>query len=57
MLTITVPRWFVAAALVAAGIGVLGLCSPSGNAQQPQPLPFANSVEQRGEIIKELREI
>lgn len=57
MMTITLPRWLVATALMSAGIGMLGLYGPTGSAQQPQPLPFANSVEQRGEILKELREI
>ncbi len=45
--------------LVAAlGVGgVLGLYRVEPAASQPPKLPFSNSVEQRAEMIKELREI
>ena len=56
-MTIIVPRWLFVAGLLAAGISVLGLYSPSGSAQQATPLPFANAVEQRTEMIRELQAI
>ncbi len=56
-MTIILPRWVLVAAFVGATFYVLGLCSPTGTAQQPTPQPFANAVEQRSEMLRELREI
>lgn len=44
----------IAACLV---LGVLGFYSTSGAAPQGGQPPFANAVEQRSEMIRELREI
>ncbi len=54
------PRGFRGfAAIVAAVVvcGVLGLYRAEKAVSQPPKLPFSNSVEQRAEMIKELREI
>jgi cell division protein FtsB len=50
------PRWMPVLALNFVGLCVLGLYSPSG-AQPPDNLPFANSVEQRQEMIAQLKQI
>ncbi|MDX1947429.1 MAG: hypothetical protein SFU86_18655 [Pirellulaceae bacterium] len=48
-------RWSLPAAFVGLVVGVLGFYG-SGIAAPQQP-PFASSVEQRSEMIQELREI
>jgi hypothetical protein len=50
-------RWMLIVTFLALAIGVLGFYSPTGAAPQGGQLPFANSVEQRLEIVTELREI
>ena len=50
-------RW---SALIAANVlfcCVLSFYQTTGAAPTPPRLPFANSVEQRGEMIKQLKEI
>ncbi len=50
-------RWTLLVTANAVLLGVLGFFSVT-SAQQAQPqLPFSNSVEQRGDMLKELREI
>jgi hypothetical protein len=39
------------------GLGVLGLYQPKAALTQEAPPPFANAVEQRNEIIAQLKEI
>lgn len=56
-MTITIPRWSLPLVFCALGFSVLGLYVPSGSAQQPAQLPFANAVEQRNEMIRELKAI
>lgn len=57
-MTVNIPRWAVWGFFPAAVVLVLGLYAAQTSAQQQQAqLPFANSVEQRGEMIRELREI
>lgn len=50
-------RWTLLLAANAAAVGVLGLYGTSGAAPQSGQPPFANSIEQRAEIVVELREI
>ena len=52
-----VLRWSLLAAANAAVLCMLGLYSTGGAAPQAGQPPFANSVEQRAEIVQELREI
>ena len=54
---IHLPAWSLVPILVGAALGVLGFYSSSGAAPQGGQPPFANSVEQRSETIRELREI
>lgn len=49
--------WSVGPFLLGVGLCVLGFYSSSGAAPQGGQPPFANSVEQRSETIRELREI
>jgi hypothetical protein len=51
------PAWSVVPILVGAALGVLGFYSSSGAAPQGGQPPFANAVEQRNEMIRELHEI
>jgi len=50
-------RWTLLVAANAAALGVLGFYSTSGAAPQSGQPPFANSIEQRAEMVVELREI
>jgi hypothetical protein len=50
-------RWAALLAAHAAVWYVLGLYQPSPAAPQAGQLPFANSVQQRQEMIQELKEI
>ena len=50
-------RLAVAAVLIVAGLCVLGLYETSSAAPRGDNEPFANSVEQRAEMIVQLREI
>jgi len=52
-----VLRWSLLAAANAGVLCMLGLYSIGGAAPQAGQPPFANSVEQRAEIVQELREI
>ena len=52
-----VPVWSVVPFVLGLGLCVLGFYSSSGAAPQGGQPPFANSVEQRNETIRELREI
>jgi hypothetical protein len=45
----------VVAVLIAASVFVL--TRPSGAAPEPEAQPFANAVQQRAEMIRELKEI
>ena len=49
-------RWAAIVVMNLAAWGVLGLYRDSG-AAPPAKMPFANSIEQRLEIVQELREI
>jgi hypothetical protein len=51
------PAWSALVLLNGVGLCVLGFYSSSGAAPQGGTPPFANSVEQRNEIVRELREI
>ena len=55
-MTITIPRWLLVVLLPATLFFVLGFYSPESAAQQT-PQPFANAVDQRNEMLRELREI
>ncbi len=55
-MTLSLPRWFSIILGSAALIFVLGFYSPDSAAQQAAQ-PFANAVDQRNEMIRELREI
>lgn len=50
-------RWSLLAAANVAVLCMLGLYSTGGAAPQGGQPPFANSVEQRAEMVGELREI
>lgn len=50
-------RWLILAAANAIAVGVLGFYSIGVAAPQAGQPPFASSVEQRSEMIRELREI
>jgi hypothetical protein len=50
-------RWTLLLAANLAAVGVLGFYSTSGAAPQSGQPPFANSLEQRAEMVQELREI
>ena len=50
-------RWALLLASNAVLLAVLGFYSTSGAAPQSGQPPFANSVEQRAEMVQELREI
>ena len=50
-------RWVLLLAANAVLLGVLGFYSTSGAAPQSGQPPFANSIEQRAEMVQELREI
>ena len=52
-----VLRWSLLVAANATVLCMLGLYSTGGAAPQAGQPPFANSVEQRAEIVQELREI
>jgi hypothetical protein len=52
-----VPVWSVGPFVLGVGLCVLGFYSSSGAAPQGGQPPFANSVEQRSEMVRELREI
>lgn len=49
--------WTILLAINAVVLSVLGFYSTSGAAPQSGQPPFANSVEQRSEMVRELREI
>jgi hypothetical protein len=51
------PNWSLVPIAVGILLGVLGFYSNSGAAPQGGQPPFANAVEQRNEMIRELREI
>ena len=57
MSRLQVLRWPLLAAVNAAVLGMLGFYSTGGAAPQAGQPPFANSVEQRAEMVRELREI
>lgn len=50
-------RWLLVLAANVLAVGVLGFYSTTGAAPQTGQPPFASSVEQRAEMIRELREI
>ena len=50
-------RWTLLLAANAAVLGMLGLYGICGAAPQSGQPPFANSIEQRAEMVVELREI
>jgi hypothetical protein len=50
-------RWSLVVAANVAALCMLGFYSTGGAAPQAGQPPFANSVEQRAEIVQELREI
>jgi hypothetical protein len=50
-------RWLLPAAAGAALVGVLGFYGIGVAAPQSGQPPFASSIEQRAEMIRELREI
>jgi hypothetical protein len=50
-------RWSLLVTANLAVLGMLGFYSTGGAAPQAGQPPFANSVEQRAEIVVELREI
>jgi hypothetical protein len=50
-------RWTMLLAANAAAVGMLGFYSTSGAAPQSGQPPFANSLEQRAEMVVELRDI
>lgn len=52
----TAQRWTLLLALCAVGLGVLSLYRSTEAAPPVAQLPFANSVEQRFEIINQLKE-
>ncbi|WP_254508914.1 hypothetical protein [Anatilimnocola floriformis] len=54
---IHLPAWSVLVLLNGVGLCVLGFYSTTGAAPQGGQLPFQNSVEQRGDMVRELREI
>lgn len=51
------PAWSVFTLIAGLGLCVLGFYSSSGAAPQGGQPPFANAVEQRNEMIRELREV
>jgi hypothetical protein len=51
------PAWSMLVIVNGIGLSVLGFYSSSGAAPQGGQPPFANAVEQRNEMIRELREI
>ena len=53
---IQLPAWSVLVLLNGLGLCVLGFYSTTGAAPGAQP-PFQNSVEQRSDMVRELREI
>jgi hypothetical protein len=55
-MNINIPRWLCVTFLPTAFIFVLGFYCLESAAQQPAQ-PFANAVDQRNEMIRELREI
>lgn len=54
---IQLPAWSVLVLLNGLGLCVLGFYSTTGAAPQGGQPPFQNSVEQRSEMVRELREI
>lgn len=57
MLRLTVSRWAIVVMLNVAAWGVLGAYQYSVAQSRGPQLPFANSNEQRSDILTELREI
>ena len=57
MLNSTSFRWLALVSANAVVLGVLGFYSTSGAAPQSGQPPFASSIEQRSDMIRELREI
>jgi len=57
MLRLTVSRWAIVVVLNVAAWGVLGAYQYSAAQSRGPQLPFANSNEQRSDILTELREI
>lgn len=51
------PTWSVLVLINGLGLCVLGFYSTTGAAPQGGQPPFQNSVEQRSEMVRELREI
>jgi len=51
------PKWSGLLVVAAVGLYVLGFYSSSGAAPQGVQPPFANPIDQRNEMIRELREI
>ncbi|WP_425613873.1 hypothetical protein NA78x_003717 [Anatilimnocola sp. NA78] len=51
------PKWSGLLVVAAVGLYVLGFYSSSGAAPQGGQPPFANPIDQRNEMIRELREI
>jgi len=49
--------WPAALLAGAVGLGVLGLYQPRTASTQESPPPFGNSVEQRNEIVTQLKEL
>lgn len=50
-------RWFLPAALALLFCGVLGFYGSTGAAPPAENQPFANAVQQRAEMIGQLRDI
>jgi len=57
MMTKVNVRWIVMIALNVIALCVLGLNGTSGAAPQGGKQPFSNAVEQRHEMVRELKEI
>lgn len=53
----TISRWTMLVVLNVAAWGVLGAYQYSGAQSRGPQLPFANSNEQRSDILTELREV
>jgi hypothetical protein len=57
MMRTSTARWTLLLAANLAALGMLVFYSTSGAAPQSGQPPFANSLEQRAEMVQELREI
>lgn len=57
MSRVTYSHWAGLVLFNVLALGMLGLYTPSGAAPPRENEPFANSVEQRFEIIRQLKEL